>query len=393
MRKRTSTAVRYDDPVTVILDAARDVVAERGLAQLSLRIVAERAGLSVGTISYRIGDRAALMDSLAEREAALAAAANADWADRIGSPPAGDAAALADLVTGWLRDCAGAERRTAIVQSELASAAYRDPALADAVSAITESQVAMWRALLAGWPNAARLAERIACYTVDERPFSILLDGIGAYALLRASTIRALLHGASGAARPGASQWHLHLVDLLGEPARAAWDAGDPPRGARATIADRIADLIVEHGLAPLSHRLIAQAMAMPASSVAHHFPTQRDLLLGGVETLYLRLRSELRAAPDGAAGARPAGSAVVALGHEMALGALREPAFLPFAIDMRRRRAENAHPVVSRILTGDEDADRGITQAYVMAMVGMAMGARLPRIAEPDFGVMLERL
>lgn len=374
-RRPLLSAAPEADATSLILDAARDVVAERGLAQLSLRGVAERAGVSVGSISYRIGDRAALIAAIAKREGERAEAHCLAWESRIGTVAAGDRACLGDVVIAWLRHGAGEGRRSAVVQAELVSAAYRDAALLPAVRSITARQCAMWRTILAEWAESDRLARRIASYCVDERPFSILLDACVDYALLRGSTVRGLLCGPDASRVPGHSDWHMRLVALLELPARVAFDAGEPPHGAKAAIADRIADLIMAKGLELLSHRRIAEAIGMPLSSVAHHFPTQRDILLGGVETLYLRLQAEISDPQREAPGSQTAGSAVVALGHEMALGALRERAFLPFAIDMRRRRAENAHAIVGRLLGAGEVADRAVTQAYVMALVGLGLG------------------
>ncbi len=384
---------RSADPVTAVLNGARDVVAERGLGQLSLRVVAERAGLSVGTISYRIGDRAALIGALAEREIALADEQCAVWERRIVSVPSGDRTRLADTIGAWLHESANSEKTAAIVQGELVAGAFRNNLLDRHVAAIALRQQRMWRALLSGWPEPERLALRIASYCIDERPFSVLLDGLGDYVLLRASTIRGLVADPTAANVQHDAGWHMHLVGLLETPARAAFAAEPPTHGAKAAVAERIADIIIKNGLAILSHRSIAQALAMPVSSVAHHFPTQRDLLLGGVETLYRGLRAEVRAMKSDVGNAQTAGSAVVALGHEMALAALRDPAFLPFAVDMRRRRAENVHAAISRILTGSDAADRGMIQGYVMAMIGMALGGIAGRGHRHHYEAMLEKI
>ena len=49
------TALLAREGNAAILDAARTVIAQRGLAGMSLRTVADEAGMSVGSISYRIG--------------------------------------------------------------------------------------------------------------------------------------------------------------------------------------------------------------------------------------------------------------------------------------------------------------------------------------------------
>jgi len=380
---------RPGDAGSAILDAAREVAVERGLGQLSLRVVAERAGVSVGTISYRIGDRGALIESLARREVVLTEAEASRWADRMGGIAPGNIDLLSDMVRAWLAACGHANRVPAVMQSELLSAAYRDARLAEPVAAITGAHTDMWGAMLDGWDEADRLARRIAAYCADERPFSTLLGADTDYGLLRASTIRALLRDRNAAPSSTTDAWHMRLVARLEEPARAAFDAGEPPHGAKAAIAEHIADMLIAGGIETLSHRSIAQALAMPVTSLAHHFPAQRDILLGGVEALYRRLRSEVQHA----AGERPAGATVIVLGHEMALAARREPGFLPFAIDMRRRRAENVHPIISHILTGSEGADHALTQAYVMAMIGFGLGGLMGRERRYDYEEILRRI
>lgn len=76
-------AARTAEGNAAILDAARAVIAQRGLAGMSLRTVAEHAGISVGSISYRIGDRAALVMAIVDREIEIMAAIAQDWLTRL----------------------------------------------------------------------------------------------------------------------------------------------------------------------------------------------------------------------------------------------------------------------------------------------------------------------
>ena len=137
--------------------------------------------------------------------------------------------------------------------------------------------------------------------------------------------------------------------------------------GDSRSIAEHIADVIVAHGVGVLSHRIVAQVSGIASSSIAHHYPGHRDLLLAGVEALYRRMRSDLRAADIAA----PSNADVIRLTHESALTALNNPAFLPFAIDMRRRRAENVHAGIAASLGMPPGSDRARTQAVVMAIIG----------------------
>ena len=366
-----------------ILDAARIVIAQRGLSAMSLRTVAEQAGISVGSISYRIGDRAALVSAIVDREIELLAKDGCSWRQRLTGVDPVAANIVPDLVCEWL-DMAD-RRVSAIVTCELALLASRDAQALSAVTTLLEDGERLWHDILGGAADRQPLARRIARYCLDEQPFSLLLANNADFRLLRYSTVRGLLRDGSGADMRASNDWHMGLVDRLAVPAAAALGkAAETPEGTKAAIADHIADVIVAQGVGALSHRVVAQASAMAASSVAHHYPTQRDILFAGVEAIYRRMRAGIKASN----AAAPDGGDVVRLTHECALTAIWNPDFLPFAIDMRRRRAENVHVQAAQWLSIPADSDRARVQAMVMALIGdglhvLATGA--PQQSAPD--------
>lgn len=358
--------------ITGIVDAARAIVATRGLAGMSLRNVAEEAGTSVGSISYRIGDRAALVTAMLEREIELMAAMREEWPERLGSLDPVATGILPDVIGEWLDQQAGTSRTSAIVTCELTLLASREPAALPRIATLLDAHEGLWRDILGRGdrgevPQTQRLVNLIASYCRDELPFSILLKGETDYRLLRHSTIRGLLRDPATRPAPGTTPWHMALVDRLAVPAAAAHDdSARIPEGTKAVLADRIADLIADQGVSALSHRAVAQSAAVATSSVAHHFPTQRDILFAGVETLYRRMRSQIKANVRNWDVAR--------LTHECALQALVDPAVLPFAIDMRRRRAENVHARIAEWMEIAVDSDRARVQAMVMAQIGAGL-------------------
>lgn len=366
-----------------ILDAARIVIAQRGLSAMSLRTVAEQAGISVGSISYRIGDRAALVSAIVDREIELLAKDGCSWRQRLTGVDPVAANIVPDLVCEWL-DMAD-RRVSAIVTCELALLASRDAQALSAVTTLLEDGERLWHDILGGAADRQPLARRIARYCLDEQPFSLLLANNADFRLLRYSTVRGLLRDGSGADMGASNDWHMGLVDRLAVPAAAALGkAAETPEGTKAAIADHIADVIVAQGVGALSHRVVAQASAMAASSVAHHYPTQRDILFAGVEAIYRCMRAGIKASN----AAAPDGGDVVRLTHECALTAIWNPDFLPFAIDMRRRRAENVHVQAAQWLSIPAGSDRARVQAMVMALIGdglhvLATGA--PQQSAPD--------
>ncbi|WP_443478303.1 TetR family transcriptional regulator [Novosphingobium aerophilum] len=353
--------------ITGLLDAARTVIAARGISGMSLRTVAEEAQISVGSISYRIGDRAALIAAVLDREVELMAEARREWRERVGDHDPFGAGSLADLICEWLDQGAHSRRTSAIVTCELALLASREPQSLRAIDALLDEGQGLWRDVLPPTPLGGRLAHFIASYCLDEQVFSILLADETDYRLLRHSTVRAMLRGSGASGDPTGSRWHMALVERLAVPASAAYDeTAVPPQGAKGAIAENIADIIVEQGVGALSHRTVAQAAGVATSSAAHHFPTHRDILFAGVEAVYRRLRSRIHAS-----GAKLGSSDIIRLTHECALAALGDPAFRPFAIDMRRRRAENVHGQYAQWLGIPSDSDRARIQAIVMASIG----------------------
>lgn len=373
MNSQPLSASDRNSPASVaIIDAARTVIAERGLGGMSLRVVAEQAAASVGSINYRIGDRAALVDAVTQREIDLLRSEREVWRARMEGTDPVAAGVLADLVCEWLDGGARQRRVSTIVTAELILKASRDIAAAPLAGALIAEQAALWRDILHASPHGEQLSDLISAYCRDEQPFSVLFVDMLDYRLLRHSTVRALLRDRTAPARPEWGVWHMGLVDRLAAPAAAALDASEPdPQGMRARLAEDIADLIISDGVDAVGHRSVAQAAGVAVSSVAHHYPTLRDLVFGGVEALYRRMRAELKQA----AGAAPSGSAVIRLTHETALAASRDEAFSPFAIDMRRRRAENVHQDVARALGIAPGADRALTQAVVVAAIGRHVG------------------
>lgn len=356
--------------ITGIVDAARSVIAFKGLAGMSLRGVAEEAGTSVGSISHRIGDRGSLIVAVLEREIELLSNTRSEWRERTAGHDPFALGTLPDLVCEWLDQGAGARRTSAIVTCELALLASREPDLLPRIAVLLEGMEALWCDLLPATPEGKGLAHLIACYCQDEQIFTILLSTRTDYRLLRHSTIRGLLRGDRPLADRSATNWHMALVDRLAAPASAAHDAtARPPEGTKGVLADHIADVIVSQGVGALSHRTVAQAAGVASSSVAHHFPSQRDVLFAGVEAVYRRMRSRILDS-----GARLASSDIVRLTHECALAALSDPAFVPFAIDMRRRRAENVHAQIAQWLEIPENSDRAKVQAIVMASIGRSL-------------------
>jgi AcrR family transcriptional regulator len=66
-RQRRTQAERRSDSEEALLEAAADLVAERGIERASLAVISDRAGASRGLASHHFGSKDALMARLAQR--------------------------------------------------------------------------------------------------------------------------------------------------------------------------------------------------------------------------------------------------------------------------------------------------------------------------------------
>lgn len=363
------------------LDAARLCVVEHGLAGASLRLIAQKAGVSVGSLSYHLGDRAQLIDALLVHEAKALSARNTAWAARFTSLGRLDDRQLVDVISVWLDDQAFNYRHAAITCCELILDAARG---ASCATVLVDSGERLWQSILSGQSASDEAAKLIARYCIDELPFSILLGHDPDYRLLRAATISGLLK--AGTTDNAKSDWHEQIVDRLGRRVHEITSGnGVLAKPQRASLAECIAALIEHDGLSGLTHRLVAQAAQIAPSSVAHHFPQQRDLVRGGIEAMYERMRRSLGSATGPTS---ESGTAVVLLTHEMALTALREADLVPFAIDMRRRRGENVREELARTVFPEHVLNSASIQALVMAMIGTAISLRAQGKHDGEAGI-----
>ena len=150
-----------------LLQAAAEVVSERGMAGLTTRAVAERAGLAPGVVHYHLGSVGALTLRLAEREAA----ARISRAEALWSAEVTVGERLAARVALIERDALDGRAR---IWRELTTAGWADPQVrAVVVAADAAVNAAVVRALAAAAPaiglppRAVEAAAGLICAAAD----------------------------------------------------------------------------------------------------------------------------------------------------------------------------------------------------------------------------------
>jgi AcrR family transcriptional regulator len=126
----TRTA-RRDATRERVLDAAREVFADRGVIGATVEEICERAGFTRGAFYSNFADKADVLEALIEREHARLVAfldGNLSLAGEMGPDPGVEPAAiLAALVERILASVPG-DRQLSLVQTELEIHAIREPA-------------------------------------------------------------------------------------------------------------------------------------------------------------------------------------------------------------------------------------------------------------------------
>ncbi len=330
--------------VAALLDAGIAHIAAEGFGTLTLRPLAERAGVSVGTISHHLGAKEHLLTLIVERARGLDQEFFDPWLKRaaiLGDHPhplRGDL--IEEAFSAWIRRAS--ER--AFLFCELVSAKASPPEIQRAFAAWVDLHREIWTEL-AGDRDAGLL---LAAYLADETAFSLGLDDVDAYACLRRLGIRRLIEGpeAETGARQTSMDLFRHLQAELAPPRSLVDLPADQQPTKKEAIAIAAGMVIVDHGVEAVTHRSVASLAKAPPSTVVYHYGARESLVEAGLEAIirgfqnWLRQRNAQLAL--GGDASSQATQDLVRATYAVAIGAVRYPSLRPHAADMRRRRGEN---------------------------------------------------
>ncbi|WP_047099808.1 TetR family transcriptional regulator [Sphingomonas sanxanigenens] len=361
---------------STLISNAGAVIAAQGMRGLSLRAVAERAGISLGSLNYQIGDRAALVEAVIADGCETLAAWHDGWLARLAGVALDEPAVLASIILAYLEDAAAQQPHLAISLAELLVWAGQQPGGVAGFAPVVAEHDRFWTAALGDHPDGARLAAAIGGYCRDEIVFTLALRHLPEYRLLRDATVARLAAGFAPTGPFRDDALFDRLVAAAAGPAAGVSAAPELATEKRAAIAGWAADVIEAQGVAALTHRAVAAVGKVSASTIVHHFGPKDELLRAGLEAQYRRMTGAFAAAADHHrdVDAARSGRVVLWLTHIVALEAVRDPTFIPYAIDMRRRRSENVRAMISRAISGGPDLDRAAIQAAVIAALGVVL-------------------
>lgn len=336
------------DTARLLIDAGLALMAETGLAGMTLRPLAERAGLTVGAVSHRFGDKDAVLAGMVAHAQALDAEWRSRWTARAGAMSGAPPAVRAAMVDLALDDLCSGNRIPALLLCELLQAPAQNAAARAQLEGWVRDLEAFWSAM-AGAPGCG-LA--LMAYATDETVYGLSLNGDASYRALRRVCVHRLVTGQEEAEAPRRAVEALFLqlvVENAPETSVVDTRMGAIRGARREAIARAAGELIVDRGVGALTHRAVASAAGVAPSSVVYHFGSSEDLALAGLEAIIAAFHTWLPAARSTPRGGAPADDdalartrALVRATHAIAIGAVRQQKLAPHAADMRRRRGEN---------------------------------------------------
>lgn len=330
------------EKAAAILNAALRLVAERGLDELTLRPLAEFAGVSTATVTHHLGSKAEILPRLLEHVLSQDEAFFKVWVRRAAGIPSGSSLRQ-DIVRRAASEWFSTAGARAVLLAELVQAPQLDEVMRRLLAQWAGVHDAGWSALSA----SPAIGHTITRMLIDEAAFTASLSAYPAYQHLRDLCLRRILvpYGATD------SVYFRTLRDELA-PEASLLDMEDRQNSKQVPIAEAAAKLIVEKGIGALTHRAVASEAGLSAAGVVYHFGSRDALLLAGLERVLYNFTDWLRAFR--AHGGEDhvwnddvirATAGLVRSTHAIGVCADRFPTLRPHAADMRRRRGENVRP------------------------------------------------
>ncbi len=284
MYQNYSDRIPAPDDDGYVFAHAVDLCLKTGLASVTIREVAKRAGLSPSGLLYKYASRETFLESLfdwaIEQDREI-------WSAR-SDEMIGDILAAKDLVTLSMAIVSTQTFLTPALSSllwELHLLAQKRSELRPVVSAWRTADLTFWNkaftamqlppALVPAWASAVLSLQHVMllspnteiglCWIDDalQRLFERLFD--------------------QPVSRPGDSPWRQRAELAISMPSEGA----EPTSATPGRILSSASEIILDQGCAALSHRAIAKQSGVSLSSTTHHFQSLDDIMLGAFSRIY----------------------------------------------------------------------------------------------------------
>lgn len=351
----------------VLIEAAFAMAGEVPLSELTLRPLAERAGVSVATLSHHFGNKQAVLDALIATSISSEASFYRDWNKILPGLPIVQHDTRARMASVVFEDWLARNRAPLLVLLDL----LRSPHLSKEGPQALRQWVAIagpfWSHLLFG--DAERCGPALG-YVIDEAAFALGSVLQPLYLALRRLCLETLV-GRTAAGQSSSDKEAELFCALVAALAPATTPPASDQLGKRArTIVEATADLLTSAVHVGITHRSVAEAAGVSPATVVYRFGSTEDLIVAGLYGVIDRFKRGM--AGTGPASPSPLADLVRATGV-VALAGARMPTLAPHALDMRRRRGENvkAETLVEAGVPPALAADPIFRQQFAIALFG----------------------
>lgn len=365
-----------------LLAAACGIVGSEGLAGLSLRPLAEALAVSVTVLTSNYGARAEVLAAVCRAACGQDQLIMAGWRSTLDALGAISPAIGAELAESMLEELASQHRGLSLLYLELLHAGAWDVTVPPMFAAWAGARRAFWdefggRAgiapglLASGWWHG---------YVIAELAYGLALGPLTPYRTLRRLSLRRLFAGGLAAqADDGDAALCALLLAQMQTPLQTAahGEAAREPAWA-APAARACGRWLAARGVHGLTHRAIAAEIGIAHTTLSYRYPTQRDLVIAGLESIVAHIRyavdaasltelQRLRVEGDGKQLDLARASFAVAL------AAARMPELTACTADMRSRRGNNLVKVFMKYLPQARGIDALCAQVVSMGLTGLS--------------------
>lgn len=365
-----------------MVSPAFELVAAYGLDGLTLRPLAEKAGMSLATVTNLVGQKAGLLRVLADAANAVDSDVKAPFARLIARSAPLTGSDLAELCDSILEAQVTRKPRVTVLLGEMLLAAGRNESIATALMPWIEDQTRFWMAVAscAAGRDPAVVAPALLGLAIDEMAHGSALNGLEPYRRLRRLVLRRLCEG------PIVREDDAVASALFDRCFEALGGVDDPiqiDKGARKLtdskaerFAAAAAKILVDRGAGAVTHRSVAAAANTATSTLAYHYRTREDLIRGAMIQIIRQLKQSLNAvAPQESAHVGlTSGYDITRSTFALALEASRNPLYLGTAADMRRKRGINYRAYLNQRLPDARRIDALGAQTLSIVAMGTAL-------------------
>lgn len=295
MEKRPAMAMRIrstvrEDAVDLLADRARAFVERHGMDRLTIRSLAEAAGIPAATIQYQFGSKERLLVEALARLVERRIARLDEIADLLPDRLDG-VRSIAGLLQHVLGLGGQRERLSQLALLDLVAAALRNPRLMAVLDPWSRRLETFWRDVA----GRAAVEPHLAGFLV-ELHLGLMLHLTGIERAIEGQALadeiigRALSPFGSPAARGADFPWFRKLLgDALAAPMVAA-DIRAADTANAQTIVDAAKQIVVKQGPTTLSFRTVAARAQTSVSAIAHYFPTRQSLVYAAYRAIHEEL-------------------------------------------------------------------------------------------------------